>query len=536
MTAPPGDYSAALYLRLSRDDEGGGNSVSIQTQRMMLERCCREQGLQIHDIYIDDGYSGLNFDRPAFRRMLEDIRRGAVNLVITKDLSRLGRDYLQTGYYTERVFPRQGVRFIALDDGVDTLRDDNDIAPFKNILNDLYARDLSRKVKSAKRARAAQGAFIGSHAPYGYLQRAENRNVLEVNGETAAVVRQIFELALGGMGAAAIAGRLRAERTLTPAAYKVRRGERHFARLFEQAPEEKQYQWAASTVRRILGDRVYLGHMIGHKSQVDHYKTKRRSPVPQGERIVVENTHPALVSREDFDKVQLLIRARQLPKREEGDNLFRALLYCDECGHRLSMAAKTYQNGRGGYYRCMHHYRFPDRCGDAHYIRYDHLYQIALKELERIAEPLRHSADRTAELLAQAGEEAKKELHSREAKLCSRRATVDAIVGRLYEDFGAGRVTAHNHNRLLAEYQREQEAIQKELEALRSGPGDEGKRSARQEELRGAVEKYLTIGEPDAALLHQLIQKIHVGRRERQGEGWVQSIRIEYRFAGETSD
>lgn len=230
-------YSAALYLRLSRDDGATGDSGSIKTQQMMLERYCEEQGIHIFDRYIDDGFSGLNYDRPAFQRMLEDIKSGLVNFVITKDLSRLRRDYIQTGHYTEIFFPQHGVRYLALNDGVDTLNDNNDIAPFKNILNDMYARDLSRKVKTAKRTQAAQGAFIGPHPPYGYRMCADNCNVLEIDEEAAPVVRHIFHMALDGMGAVSIAKRLREEKILTPAAYKVSRGDTRFAYLFEGKPE-----------------------------------------------------------------------------------------------------------------------------------------------------------------------------------------------------------------------------------------------------------------------------------------------------------
>lgn len=191
-------YSTAVYCRLSKDDEQAGESVSIETQKMMLENFCHERGFPIYAIYADDGYSGLNFNRPAFTRLLEDIDNGKVNLVITKDLSRLGRDYIQTGYYTDVYFSRKRVRYIAVNDGIDTNRDDNDIAPFKNILNDMCAKDLSRKVKSAKRQRAYKGYYISAQAPYGYKVDSTNRNRLIVDEEAAAVVKEIFCLSLAG--------------------------------------------------------------------------------------------------------------------------------------------------------------------------------------------------------------------------------------------------------------------------------------------------------------------------------------------------
>lgn len=208
----------------------------------MLEGYCREQGFLVHDFYVDDGYSGLNYNRPGFERMLNDIDNGKVNLVITKDLSRLGRDYIQTGYYTEVYFDKKKVRCIALNDGFDSDRDDNDIASFKNILNDMYAKDLSRKVKAAKRQRAKNGFFISAQAPYGYKQDPANHNHLVVDEEAAGVVRRIFELALSGFGAVKIAKALKAERIINPSAYKAKNGDTRFSRYNDNQNPDKVYE------------------------------------------------------------------------------------------------------------------------------------------------------------------------------------------------------------------------------------------------------------------------------------------------------
>ena len=429
------------------------------------------------------------------------------------------------------------MRYIALNDGVDTLRDDNDIAPFKNILNDMYAKDLSRKVKTAKRARAAQGAFTGSHAPYGYRQREGNCNVLEVNEETAQIVRRIFSYAMSGVGAVSIAKRLRAERVLTPAAYKVRQGERHFTHLFDGVPDERQYRWSYTTVHRILSDRVYLGHMIGHKSQVDYYKTKQRSLVPKDKQIVVEHTHPPLVSQEDFDKIQLLIHARRYPRKGDSGNLFQALLYCEECGHRLSMATKKSCGRETRYYRCMHHYHFPDECTGTHFIRYDDVYRIVLEDVRRIGELLTFHMDDLVKALSgpSADGEEMRRLEQKN-RLQSRLAVVDSIVGQLYEDFAEGKTNAQNFGRLLAKYQMEQERIQTQLLELNPPALKDDDRAKQLEQLREAVRNYLDVQELNAPLLHELIQRIHVGQREKRDGKWIQDIRIEYRFSGELPD
>ncbi len=233
----PAIYSAAVYCRLSKDDEQAGESVSIETQKMMLEGFCHERGFSIYEIYADDGYSGLNFNRPAFTRLLEDIDGGKVNLVITKDLSGLGRDYIQTGYYTDVYFSRKRVRYIAVNDGIDTNRDDNDIAPFKNILNDMYAKDLSRKVKSAKRQRAYKGYYISAQAPYGYKVDPVSRNRLIVDDEAAAVVKEIFRLSLAGNSLSQISRILTARQIITPGVCKAQNGDTRFSR-YQQGSED----------------------------------------------------------------------------------------------------------------------------------------------------------------------------------------------------------------------------------------------------------------------------------------------------------
>ena len=287
-------YRAALYCRLSKDDEQAGDSVSIETQRMMLTGFCYERGFKIYEVYTDDGYSGLNFNRPAFQRMLEDIDRGKVNMVVTKDLSRLGRDYIQTGYYTDIYFSQKKVRYIAINDNIDTSREDNDIAPFKNILNDMYAKDLSRKVKSAKRQRAYQGLYISAQAPYGYKVDPEDKNHLIVDEEAAEVVWEIFDLALERYTLVQISDILTKRGIITPGAYKALNGDTRFTKHHDRSSSG----WCYQTVRKILRDQVYTGDMVNHKCEILNYKTKERSNVPKEKQIIVADRHEPIVSHE----------------------------------------------------------------------------------------------------------------------------------------------------------------------------------------------------------------------------------------------
>ena len=376
------NYYAALYCRLSKDDESCGESVSIGTQRSILTEYCQQHGYSIYKVYIDDGYSGLNFNRPGFKELLEDVERGAVNMVITKDLSRLGRDYIMTGYYSEIFFQTKGVRYIALADDVDSLKGTNEIAPFKNILNEMYARDVSKKVKNAKRQRAKQGLFIGAQAPYGY-KKDPNKNQLIIDPEAAEVVSQIFSLALDGLGSVAIASELEKRKIPTPAVYKYRHGDQRFAR-YSSIQNGDYYSWRSATISQILTNRVYTGELISLKTETQNCKTKQRSVVPDHQRIVTPNAHEAIISAAMFDQVQLIRSQHRCPAKSKRENIFRGKLFCECCGHPLTISKKRLKDREVDVYVCMYHYRRPDICPQTHQVYYDTLYSYVLQQLKKM--------------------------------------------------------------------------------------------------------------------------------------------------------
>ena len=267
-------YRAGLYLRLSKDDDLDGESLSISTQRSILTDYCAANGYMVYKTYVDDGYSGMNFSRPGFQELLADVERGAINMVITKDLSRLGREYIMTGYYSEIYFPSKGVRYIAIADRFDSSQNGNEIAPFKNILNEMYARDLSVKIRNAKHQRAKQGLFVGSQTPYGYTLMEDNKNQLVIDPEAAEVVRLIFSLAECGMGNVAIADELKARRIIAPSVYKFLHGDTRFARYVENLKGD-DCRWCHGTVGQILNNPVYTGDLISLKTEVINCKTKQ---------------------------------------------------------------------------------------------------------------------------------------------------------------------------------------------------------------------------------------------------------------------
>ena len=381
-------YRAGLYLRLSKDDEQQGESISIGTQRSILTDYCRKNDYEVFKIYVDDGYSGMNFNRPAFQEMLEDIRSEVINMVITKDLSRLGRDYIMTGYYSEIYFPSLGIRYIALADDFDSLKGGNEIAPFKNILNDMYARDISKKVKNAKHQRAKQGLFIGSQTPYGYCTNSDSPNHLILDPEAAVVVRTIFSLAENGLGNIAIANELKAQRIVTPSVYKYQKGDKRFTR-YSSIAKANPYDWCPATVGQMLNNRVYLGELTSLKTETINCKTKQRVTVPEDQRIVTVDAHEAIINADQFENVKLVRSQHFCPANIRRENLFRGKLFCECCGHPLQISRKQLKDREADIYLCMYHYSHPEICPKTHRIYHDMLYSYVLKQVQSFAKSMK---------------------------------------------------------------------------------------------------------------------------------------------------
>lgn len=522
-------YKAALYCRLSKDDDDrNGDSSSIQTQKSLLKRYCSENGYLIHDFYVDDGYSGLNFDRPAFQRLLTDIDNGTVNMVITKDLSRLGRDYIQTGYYTEIYFAKKRVRYIAVNDAFDSNRDDNDIAPFRHILNDMYAKDLSRKVKSAKRQRALNGLFISSQAPFGYMPCPDNRNLLIVDEPAADIVRRIFALSLSGYSAKKIAEILTVEGVITPGVYKYQQGDTRFARYLKDGKS----RWCYETVQTILKDRVYIGDMVNHKAEVANYKTKQRVMLPQNERIVVENTHQAIIDRGDWLTVQQLVHARHKAPHHNFENIFRGMVFCADCGSRLCMGTKQRNGKYYHHYRCNNHYLNPDKCPKPHQISYTVLYQNILERIRQLTKAVENDEEfytlvqiKTADNLPP--DSALKEKHTIEKRM----AELSGKVRKLFDGHADGVIDDRNYEMLMKDIQAEQENLEQKLSALQSKISQQHNTELSVEQFRETVRECLNVAELTPFLLNKLIAKIEIGSLETVDGEKQQKVSVKWKYA-----
>lgn len=332
---------------------------------------------------MDDGYSGLNFERPGFQRLLQEIENGSINMGLTKDLSRLGRDYIMTGYYSEIYFPSQGVRYIALTDNYDSTNAENDIAPFKNILNEMYARDISCKIKASKHQQAKDGKYIGSQAPYGFQK---DHHQLKIDPESAAVVRLIYELACSGFGEHRICKELEARGIPTPAEYKLANGNRRFARYCDLG---EPCRWSPGTIQRILNDPVYLGTLTSLKTETANYKNKQRKATKKHQRIITYNAHESIIDHKQIKEARELRGSRLCPAEQQRENLFRGLLYCDCCGHALSIAHRQLKYREEDLYRCMHHYRHPEVCPRTHAIYHSMLYPYILGQVRAFAKSMR---------------------------------------------------------------------------------------------------------------------------------------------------
>lgn len=521
----------ALYCRLSKDDDmAQGDSESIKTQKAMLTQYAKEHGFMVVEIYVDDGWSGLNFDRPDFNRMLDDIEAGRIDVVITKDLSRLGRDHLKVGHFTEIYFPMKNVRYIAVNDCVDTANRNNDIAALKNVMNEFYSRDNSRKIRSSIRARAKAGLYRCSYAPFGYRKAPDNHNRLIIDEETAPIVKRIFELAGAGMGAHKIAKQFREEQVAAPSWWQHTRGEKDYPERFSN-PENK-YEWSHTVIRNIIKNPVYLGHTIMCKKEII-FKVGKYRDIPEEEQIRVDNTHEPLVTQEDFDNANAKILSR---RRDTTDNFvspFSGLVKCGTCGKALGL--RYWGKDRNHVYVCTTYAHNTKSCTD-HRIYYEDLYNAVLADIQYHAQIAYEDREKAVALAVRMNEKADGSRgKSNEAKLKQARKRYDEVTrlfDRLYEDSLSGRISNDNFSRLIDKYQTEQEQLLGQIQAIENALQEVRDNQQNAVKWADLMAQYVGIQELTAENLNLLIERIEVfDRTETDGET-EQVIRICYRFGG----
>lgn len=524
----------ALYCRLSRDDGAEGDSNSVANQKRMLAKYAKENGFGNTRFYVDDGYTGTNFNRPGFQQMLEDIEMGYVSTIIVKDMSRLGRDYLQVGYYTDTYFPDRNIRFIAVNDCVDSNDGENELAPFRNVMNEMYARDISRKVRSSHRLRGNAGEPL-SQPPYGYMKSPENKKKWIVDAEAAQVVQDIFRMCLEGKGNETIARILQEQKVLIPMAYWQSKGLPRGGKKTQPNP----YKWGKTTVAKILAQQEYCGDVINFKTYSKSFKNKARMPNPEENWAVFKNVHEPIIDRETFEAVQKLISKtkRRAPKKENAEkNMFCDLLYCVDCGSKLWSHVNTV-NKNIQYFSCSN-YKTDTRgtCETRHYIRADAIEQVVMLELRRMAQFLQDDEEAFAELLAQKTNKdilkEQKYLEEELRKSVARNEKVSGLYEKLYEDNASGKVTDEWFMQLSHKYEVERMELKAKIAELRKRISNIGTMQQNKENFINAIRRFMEMKKLTAPLLRELIDKITVYETEGVGKNRSQRVMIHYKFIG----
>ena len=509
-------FRVGLYMRLSREDGDKEESSSVTNQREMLKRYVSEQeNFFIVKEYVDDGYTGTNFDRPGFKQMIEDIEAGIIDTVITKDLSRLGRERLGVGHYTEIYFPEHNVRYIALLDNIDTYFDAgmNDMAPFKGVINDMYVRDISKKIRSSLIERKKAGNFLGVTAPYGYQKDPNNKFHLIINEKEAEIVKRVFRLYLEGNGLTRIA------QILTKDGIPVPGESRDIGKTRRTALYSS---WKQTTIRRILDNRVYLGELVQFKRRKINYKSKRRITVPEEERYICRGTHEAIIDEESFNAVQNILKKNKSFKGTKHDYLFKGLLFCSECGARLNVTYSNYALKKYGEYRyttiCYSYSRLYSNICTRHSNSIPELEEVLIKHIkevcsryinENLQDELINMAKKQKQLeLKQISNE--KRLETLEQKI----SDIGLYIKNLYMDKVKGVVIENDYISLVADFTKDRDNLIKEKEELIKIINNQKPQIDETAKIEKLAKEFLSLEKPTKQLLNELIEKITISENK----------------------
>ncbi len=524
----------ALYCRLSRDDGTDGDSNSIVNQKKLLKQFAKDNGFHNTKFYIDDGYTGTNFNRPGFQKMIEDVELGYISAVIVKDLSRVGRRYDMVGYYTDTYFPDMDVRFIAINDNVDSDEGENEIAPFKNIINEYYARDISMKCRTPYRIRGSSGIPIGRPL-YGYMKANKDDDFWVIDPEPASVIRDIFRMCLEGKGNESIAKTLQERKILTPIAYWASKGVNRGGKKTNTNP----YKWSHTSIEGILKKQEYCGDVINFKTYSKSYKNRKRRENPKENWMVFKDVHEAIVDRETFEAVQKLIgkTKRRAPKAENGEkSIFSDLLYCADCGSKLWYHTNTV-NKDIHYFSCSNYSKDTrGNCKTRHYVRADAIEQVVTLELKRLAKFLESNEEEFAQLLAEKTNadmiEEQKHLESELSRATARNETVSNLFVKIYEDNATGKISDEMFMQLSQRYEAEHFELKEKILKIKERIAKIGEMKQNKDDFIKAVRKFMEMRILTAPMLRELIDHIDVQEKQGGNKCYTQEITIYYCFVG----
>ena len=510
-----------LYTRLSQEDLLQGESNSIRNQKMILQKYADDHGFRNCKFYVDDGYSGANFDRPGFQEMMADIQAGKVGTVIVKDQSRLGRDYLQTGMLMEITFPQYDVRFIAINDGVDSANGISDFSGIKNYFNDFYARDTSRKIRAVQKAKGERGEHLGTTIPYGYMKNPEYKGnqkeqpYMIVDSEAAQIVKRIFKMYADGIGIVKICDTLSAEKVTCPSVYLFQRTGSRAAHLDLNRP----YHWGHTSVRRILGNREYVGDTVNFKTYSKSNKLKKRLKNEPENILIFENTHEAIIDRKTFDLVQKHFAGRKRPDKQGEVDKFAGYVFCGECGKRLYLHRGKTIKPENNHFQCGGFQTRTTEC-TAHYIRESVLESVVLTSLKKMTAFAREKPDEFYAMAMENGEAEAKKFYDTVARqreqIQARIKDLDNIIRCLYEDRVCGRISPERYDTMASGYEQEQAELKQELESITARISEMDLREQYVREFMENAKAYIEMPKLTSELLRVFIRCIEVYEKEEK--------------------
>ena len=526
------DKITALYCRLSRDDELQGDSNSIVNQKAILSKYAKENHFPNPQFFVDDGYSGANFDRPSWSELVALIEDEKVGVLIVKDMSRLGRDYLRVGLYTDVLFPEKGVRFIAISNGVDSAQQqENDFTPFLNIINEWYCRDTSKKIRAVMKSKGEAGEHLCSNPPYGYMKDPDNKKKWIVDAEAAKIVKRIFALCLDGYGPSQIARILKEDKVVTPTIHFMQNG-----RATRNTPPDNLYDWDNKTVSGILERPEYQGHTVNFKTYKQSYKSKKTCYNPEEKWLVFENTHEAIIDADTWKRVQELRKNKRRPTRTGKTNMFSGIVRCADCGEKLYYCTSKNFEARQDHFVCSTSRLKGKEVCSTHFIRAVVLEQGVLAHMRlTIACVANHEEQFRKAMGAKQKAEAKKELAAKRRQLTQaerRIEELDRLFKRIYEDNVGGKLSDSRFQMLSDDYEQEQEELREKLLQLNEEIIQQEEQAENIDRFIGKVQKYLDLDELTPTVLNDMVKAVYVHAPDKSKGYREQQIDISYDLVG----
>ena len=524
-----GDVTA-LYARLSKDDDLVGDSNSIVHQKEILAKYAKEHGFTNIEFYVDDGFSGTNFNRPDFQRMMADAEEGKISTVIVKDMSRFGRDYIMVGYYTEIYFSNLDIRFIAINDNVDSnIQTENDLTPFKNVFNEWYARDTSKKIRAVFKAKGNSGKHLTTNPPFGYKKDPNDKDKWIIDDEAAATVRRIFQMYVDGYRISEIGHKLTEEKVETPILYYMNRGIKTNAR--SEYPEI----WDLMSIKYILSQTAYAGHTVNFQTAVKSYKTKKQIRLPKEDWIIYRNTQEPIIDEKTFETVQQMRKVKRARTKYNEPNMFSGLLYCADCGNHLTIQ-RVARNRKMDNFSCATYRKKKKGLCSCHRILVSDLETIVKEDLQKVCEYVfLHEKEFTDEYLSGSKRETVKFQAKTKAelkRLSERQEEIGKIIRKLYEDNVNGRITDERFDFLAKSYEDEGNELKTKIQEFKNALASSVQNEEKLSKFLKVVKSYTEIEELTPEILNSFIEKIYIGETEKYDGRKMQEVEIIYKFVG----